>query len=96
MVKALIEDREFAEELVTFIDVMREFYQHLGIGGERTPDKTETVFLRFKHTLIMQRARGWSKMIGDVPAFEDEGERGCRALFDRIIRDLEAEPLSVT
>ena len=93
MIEALFDDKESAARTVAFIDVIHAFYQHLGIGGERGRVPTDVLMDRWKHTLIMQRAREHSTLQNDVPAFDDAGERSCRALYEKMIADLAEEPL---
>ena len=95
MIAALFDEAETTERTVAFVDVIRAFYQHVGIGGERRGESHDIMHLRWRHTMIVHRAREQSQVQEQAPAFNDTGERSCRALYDRLITDLETEPLSV-
>ncbi|MGD1923368.1 MAG: hypothetical protein ACFB03_04155 [Paracoccaceae bacterium] len=88
------EDPELSQLAVDFLDYIRAFYQHLGIGGERSDNQAEVVRLRWRHTLITLRAKEASKLTNGIPEFDDPAEQSCRALHDRLIADLQSDPLT--
>ncbi|WP_299680527.1 hypothetical protein [uncultured Roseobacter sp.] len=94
MVAALFDDQDTAKAAVAFTDHIHAFYHHLGFGGERGRDQTDILMDRWKHTMIVQRAREQSMVRENIPAFDDPGERSCRALYNKLIADLSVEPLA--
>lgn len=77
-----------------FIDLIHDFYGMLGIGGERGLLPLTIFRLRFAHTAVVQHAYENSRKNEDMsPDFDDRRSGTARALYETLIRDLEADPL---
>lgn len=75
-------------------DLIHSFYGVLGIGSERGLGKLTLFRLRLAHTQVVGEACEATRKLGDgSPDFRQRGDRTVRGLFDRLIRDLEQDPL---
>lgn len=75
-------------------DRIHDFYAALGLGAERGIGKLTLFRLRLAHMQVVGAACEATRRRGDgTPDFRRRGERTVRGLFDRLIRDLEGDPL---
>ena len=90
----LMQDAEVADRAIAFMDLIHAFYRHLGIGGERGPDRVRMFRLRWIHTAVVRQAVGNSvKDRHGAPDFEDRSPLSVRTLYETLISDLQAVPL---
>ncbi|MDJ0685154.1 MAG: hypothetical protein QNJ84_10660 [Alphaproteobacteria bacterium] len=76
------------------IDLIHGFYAVLGIGGERRVDPVTLFRLRLSHMQIVGEAFEQTRRLDDdAPDFTDPAPRAVHALYDQIIRSLQARPL---
>ena len=94
-IKALELDEAHLEAALYHIDLVYTFYFALGLGGERDIGKLTQFQLRLTHTQVIGEAFEATRKHDDgTPDFSDSGPRSARALYDKLIADLRAEPLS--
>lgn len=76
------------------IDLIHNHYAHLGLGNESGNGKLTQFRLRLLHTQIVGEAfEATRKRRDGTPDFGDRREGTMRHLFERMVRDLEREPL---
>lgn len=94
-IKALELDEAYLEAALYHIDLVHSFYFALGLGGERGIGKLSQFELRLTHTQTVGEAfEATCKRDDGTADFSDRGMRSVRALYDKLIADLRAEPLS--
>ncbi|GAB5470450.1 MAG: hypothetical protein Kilf2KO_34800 [Rhodospirillales bacterium] len=90
----VFEETDTMERVRRQLDHIHSFYAHLGIGGEREPDRARFLQTRWAHTLVVDRARAASTLTAKgVPRFQDDDRYACRALYDQLVADLTDQPL---
>lgn len=76
------------------IDLIEDFYTALGIGAERNLGKLSQFRLRLVHTQVVGEAYEATRKLPDGGLdFAETREGTVHDLYDRLVRDIKAEPL---
>ena len=95
-VRHIDDDEEFLKLAVAHIDLVREYYSQLGIGGETKTPKLTVFLLRWAHTHVVGEAYEATRKSDDeyrTPDFTDRGPLTVYALYEALVKELENEPL---
>lgn len=93
----IFEDYPTQQRAIAYCDTIAEFYQRLGIGGERGTDRTEVFMLRWTHTMVVLRAMAASGLVApNVPSSGEGPLHDCDELHRTLIASLDEEPLRRT
>lgn len=93
-ISKIFEDYLTQQRAIAYCDTIAEFYQRVGIGGERATDRAEVFMLRWTHTMVVLRAMAASGLLApDVPSSGEGPLHDCDELQRTLVASLEAEPL---
>lgn len=93
-IRALEMGEGFLAAALCHIDLVHTFYFAQGLGGERGTGKLSQFRLRLVHTQTVGEAFEATRKSGDgKPDFSDRSEGAVRDLYERLLRDIKADPL---